>query len=162
MGAPRLARRPAADIDSPRLTYLIGRLHRAVRKRIGTAVKPFGLSVAQYTVLSVLHTRGRLSNAQLASRSFITPQAMNEVVQSLEAQKLLTRRPDPSHGRIVQLTLTAQGMQTLRSCDAAVGALERSMLAGLSDGARATFRESLALCAAALQREDSEPPRSTS
>jgi DNA-binding MarR family transcriptional regulator len=152
MGTARLAR--PSEAERPRLTYLIGRLERAVRKRIIEAVKPFQLSVAQYTVLSVLNTRGQLSNAQLASRAFITPQAMNEVVQLLEARKLVTRRPDPSHGRIVQLAVTPRGLQTLRECDAAVRALEKSMLADLSDEARESLRSSLALCVAALERQD--------
>jgi DNA-binding MarR family transcriptional regulator len=154
MGAPRLARRPAPDTERPRLTYLVGRLDRALRKRIAEAVRPFGLSVSQYTVLSVLRTRGQLSNAQLASRAFITPQAMNEVVQALETQKLVTRRPDPSHGRIVQLTPTARGTETLRGCDAAVRALEKSMLADFSEAAREALRSSLSLCVEALERRD--------
>jgi DNA-binding MarR family transcriptional regulator len=154
MGTPRPAREAASEAEPPKLTYLVGRLERVVRKRIADAVRPFELSVAQYTVLSVLRARSHLSNAQLANRAFITPQAMNEVVQALEAQKLVTRRPDPSHGRIVQLTLTARGIETLRKCDAAVRALEKSMLASFSDEARETLRSSLALCVTALERPD--------
>jgi DNA-binding MarR family transcriptional regulator len=142
------------EVESPRLTYLVGRLERIVRKRIAEAVRPFDLSVAQYTVLSVLRARSHLSNAQLANRAFITPQAMNEVVQALEAQKLVTRRPDPSHGRIVQLKLTARGTETLRKCDAAVRALEKVMLAGVSDEAREALRSSLVLCVKALEQRD--------
>ena len=142
------------EADSPRLTYLVGRLERVVRKRIAEAVRPFDLSVAQYTVLSVLRARSHLSNAQLANRAFITPQAMNEVVQSLEAQKLVTRRPDPSHGRIVQLKLTPRGMETLKKCDSAVRALEKKMLASFSEEAREALRSSLALCVKALEEQD--------
>ena len=107
--------------------------------------------MAQYTTLSVLQTRGELSNAQLASRAFISPQAMNEVVQVLEAQKLVTRRPDPSHGRIVQLTLTARGIDTLRECDAAVRALEQSMLGSLAERERETLQTALNSCIQALE-----------
>jgi DNA-binding MarR family transcriptional regulator len=82
---------------------------------------------------------------------------MNEVVQALETQKLVTRRPDPSHGRIVQLTLTARGTETLRKCDGAVRALERAMLADLSEEARETLRSSLALCVEVLERRDEGP-----
>jgi DNA-binding MarR family transcriptional regulator len=146
-------RRRAASVQPqrPKVSYLVGRLDRALRKRINEALAPSGLSVSQYTVLSVLQARGELSNAQLASRAFITPQAMNEVVQSLEAQKLVTRRQDPSHGRIVQLTLTARGMDTLRDCDAAVRALEQSMLARLSDAERDTLCTSLTACIQTLE-----------
>ncbi len=148
----RALKRPDASGSSrPQVTYLVGRLDRALRKRINEALAPAGLSVAQYTTLSVLKTRGELSNAQLASRAFISPQAMNEVVQVLEAQKLVTRRPDPSHGRIVQLTLTARGIDTLRECDAAVRALEQSMLGSLAERERETLQTALNSCIQALE-----------
>jgi DNA-binding MarR family transcriptional regulator len=152
----------AGEAERPRLTYLVGRLDRALRKRITEAVRPFGVSVSQYTVLSVLRTRNQWSNAQLANRAFITPQAMNEVVQALETQKLVTRRPDPSHGRIVQLTVTARGAETLRKCDAAVRALEKEMLVDFSEEARETLRSSLARCVEMLERwDESASPRRT-
>jgi DNA-binding MarR family transcriptional regulator len=153
MGRPRSTPRSAPGAERPRLTYLVGRLERALRKRMAEAVRPFGLSVAQYTVLSVLSTRGQLSNAQLASRSFITPQAMNEVVQSLEARQHVTRRPDPSHGRIVQLTVTPLGTETLAKCDAAVRELESSMLASFPEEAREALRSALVSCVESLERQ---------
>ena len=149
--APGNARRAAAGPARPRVSYLIGRLDRALRRRLGEALTPGGLSISQYTVLSVLQTRGELSNAQLASRAFITPQAMNEVVQSLEALKLVTRRQDPSHGRIVQLTLTSRGLATLRECDTAVRTLEQSMLARLSEPERETLSTALNACIQTLE-----------
>jgi DNA-binding MarR family transcriptional regulator len=152
MATRRLSKRAEpAEAPRPKVTYLVGRLDRAVRKRIADAIGPSGLSVAQYTTLSVLQTRGELSNAQLASRAFISPQAMNEVVQVLEAQKLVTRRPDPSHGRIVQLTLTAHGVETLRECDAAVRNVEQSMLAGFTEAEREALRTALNACVQTLE-----------
>jgi DNA-binding MarR family transcriptional regulator len=145
------AARSVAARPRPRVSYLIGRLDRALRRRLGEALAPGGLSISQYTVLSVLQARGELSNAQLASRAFITPQAMNEVVQGLEALKLVTRRQDPSHGRIVQLTLTARGLGTLRECDTAVRSLEQSMLASLSEPERQTLSTALNACIQTLE-----------
>jgi len=148
----RAARRGGgAEPQRPRVSYLVGRLDRALRRRMNDALAPSGLSLAQYTVLSVLQARGGLSNAQLANRAFISPQAMNEVVQTLEAQKLVTRRQDPSHGRIVQLTLTARGLEVLRGCDAAVRTLEQSMLAPLSEAAREALRTALNNCIQTLE-----------
>jgi len=150
--ATRVSRaRAPAPTGRPKVTYLIGRLHRALRKRIGDALSPLKLSVAQYTTLSVMQSRERLSNAQLASRAFITPQAMNEVIQGLEARKLVTRRPDPTHGRIVQLTLTDEGVAALRRSDAAVRNLELSMLTGLTAAERAALRKALTSCTQTLE-----------
>jgi len=152
MAGNRTAKRvPPEAADRPRVTYLIGRLDRALRRRMGEALAPFGISITQYTTLSVLHLRGQLSNAQLASRAFISPQAMNEVVQSLQALKLITRQADPSHARIVQLGLTPQGLELLRQCDAAIKQLETSMLSRLSPEAREMLRDSLAECVAVLE-----------
>ena len=69
----------------------------------------------------------------------------------LEALKLVTRRQDPSHGRIVQLTLTSRGLGTLRECDAAVRTLEQSMLARLSEPERKTLGTALNACIQTLE-----------
>jgi DNA-binding MarR family transcriptional regulator len=152
--APQTAAPPVpgeAPGDAPRVAYLVGRLERALRKRISETLLPFKLSVAQYTTLSVIRTHSEASNADLATRAFISPQAMNEVVQTLERRKLVTRRPDPSHGRIVRLLLTMRGRDTLHECDAAVRRLEQLMLAGLGVAEREALRTTLLGCAQALE-----------
>ena len=50
----------------PTLLYLVGRIDRVVRRSIDEVVRAHGLSVNQYTTLSVLDHRSGLSNAQLA------------------------------------------------------------------------------------------------
>ena len=86
-----------------RVSYVIARLDRAIRRGIEERLAPHGLSVSQYTALSVLRNRPGLSNAQLARRTFVTPQAMNEVVASLEDAKLIKREVDPNHRRSCEL-----------------------------------------------------------
>ncbi len=147
--------RPPADAR-PRVTYLVGRLNRILRRRLGEVLAPFRLSVPQYTTLSVLHARGNLSNAELAKRAFISPQAMNEVIQGLEARKLVTRRASASHGRIVQLLLTQRGLDLMHECDVEVYRLEQSMLAELAAAARKMLGTALATCAHSLEH----PPES--
>jgi len=147
--APR--RLESAQGPGPRISYLVGRLSRALRKRLAATLQPFGLSVPQYTTLSVLQIRGHLSNAQLAKRAFISPQAMNEVIQGLEARALVSRRPSASHGRIVQLLLTRQGIDVMRRCDDAVGQLEHSMLAGLTHTELRSLTHALVTCTASLE-----------
>jgi len=142
---------PRLRTPRPRVTYLVGRLNRILRRRLGEALVPFKLSVPQYTTLSVLHGRGNLSNAQLAKRAFISPQAMNEVIQGLEARRLVTRRPSSDHGRIVELLLTQRGLEVMHDCDAAVQRLEESMLEELTAPERKMLGNALATCAHALE-----------
>lgn len=134
----------AAPAPSARLPYLIGRTDRIVKRRLGEALAPHGLTVPQFTALSVLHARGSLSNAQLAERSFMSPQSANEVVKTMEARGWVTRTPDPTHGRIVMLGLTDDALALLKLCDEAVSKLETEMLQGI-DAAHAELLHDLLL-----------------
>ena len=85
---------------------MVGRLDRAIRREIGALVAPFGLTVPKYTALSILRDRPGLSNAQLARRTYVTPQSMNEVLIALEADGLIVRSPAANHGRVVEVALS--------------------------------------------------------
>lgn len=132
----------------PRVSYLVGRLDRVVRRRLADALGRYGLSLQEYTTLSVLRARSGLSNAQLARRSLISPQAMYEVLARLERRGLVLRRPDPAHGRIRPAELTAPGKRLLSKADSGVDAIERELFDGVDQD---RFRE---LLVAALQGDD--------
>jgi DNA-binding MarR family transcriptional regulator len=110
------------------VSYVVARLDRALRREIDEVVRPHGLTLARYTALSVIARRDGLSNAQLARRSYITPQSMSQVIAALETDGLIERQPDRAHRRILRATLTGKGRRVLASCDRAVDALEREML----------------------------------
>jgi DNA-binding MarR family transcriptional regulator len=134
------------DEASPTILYLVGRVDRVVRRAIQEALQARGLSVNQYTTLSVLEHLSGLSNAQLARRALVSPQSMNEVLLGLEERGLVRRRAHPDHGRILQTQLTAKGRRVLAACDEQVHAVEAAMLDGMDDGAQQAFREALLRC----------------
>ena len=131
-------------MSGARISYAVGRLDRVLRRRLGAALEPHGLSLPEYTALSVLSARSGLSNAQLARRSLITPQAMHEVLGRLEERRLVRRRADRAHGRVRPAELTAAGGRKLAAADAAVDAVERKMLAGIPAAERRRFAQLLA------------------
>lgn len=122
----------SASGDQPRFSYAVATLERSIRRHLGAVLRPYGLTVAEYTVLSLIRRRDGYSNAQLARRSFVSPQAMNEVIKSLEDRTLLHRELSTSHKAIRHTHLTPEGSALLSSCDAAVDGMEAVMLAGLS------------------------------
>jgi len=140
----------AGEAGVPTLLYLVGRLDRVVRRGIQEAVKEFGLSVNEYSTLSVLAHRHGLSNAQLARRSLVSPQSANEVLLALERKGLVARSAHPAHGRILQTRLTAKGRRVLASCDERVACVEVRMVAGLSVSEQKALRRSLLDCVHAL------------
>src|SRR5579884_698603 len=88
------------------LIYVIGRVNQGIRRRMRTSLAQWNLSVQEFTALSVLSSRPKLSNAQLARRALVTPQAMIEILSKLESRGLVRREVDPAHGRILRAELT--------------------------------------------------------
>ena len=137
---------------SPRIGYVIGRLDRALRREIGALVAPHGLTVPKYTALSILRDRPGLSNAQLARRTYVAPQSMNEVLMALEADGLIVRSRSPEHGRVVESVLSERGQEVLAACDRAVNHMENAMLADLDPGERELLLKALMGCVLRLAR----------
>jgi DNA-binding MarR family transcriptional regulator len=128
--------------STPRLAYLIKRIEMVQRARMEEVLRPLNVTLSQYTALSLLEWR-ELSSAQMARRHYVTPQAMNQLVASLERDRLIKRRPDPLNGRILRARLTSRGARVLASCHAAVEDIETRMLAGLTPGEAEQFRHFL-------------------
>jgi DNA-binding MarR family transcriptional regulator len=126
----------AATTRPSGLAYLVGRLDHVLNQRLRERLAPAGLSVPQYTALSVFRAHGALSNAQLATRTMISPQSANEMVKQMEAKGWIARTPDPAHGRIIQISLTPAGEAVLGECDAQVAEVERMMFSELDEAGR--------------------------
>ena len=142
---------PVTAPAEPRISYVVARLERAVRAAINERVRPHGLTTLQYTTLSVLERRGEpLSNAQLARRAYMTPQAMSEVIAALEEKGLIKRTAHPNHRRLFPAKLTAKGRRVLAACDAAIEEMEQEMVSELTPAELDCLRESLKSCVRAL------------
>ena len=75
-----------------RLSYLVRQAQLATYQRLDRALRGFGLTPAQYTVLAILSRRGEsLSSAALSRRLGVSPQSANEIVASLNALGLVRR-----------------------------------------------------------------------
>lgn len=125
------------QVEGPRFSYAVGALDRSLRRNLVSILRPFELTVAEYTALSLIRRRGGYSNAQLARRSFVSPQAMHEMISSLEKRGLLERAPSESHRSMRHTHLTTEGRDLLERCNVAVDEMEQAMLEGISPERRA-------------------------
>ena len=91
-----------------------------------------------------------LSNAQLARRAYVTPQAMGEVIEKLEKMHFLKRVSHPNHRRVYPAVLLPAGIQVLKECDARVAELEAAMLHDLDDAQRLEMARALTSAVQAL------------
>ncbi|OZC52708.1 hypothetical protein CH286_02615 [Rhodococcus sp. WWJCD1] len=136
--------------EPPTMLYVVKQLELAVRVRLDELLKPMGITVLQYTALTVLARRDGASSAELARNSFVTAQTMGEMVTNLESKGFVARRADTSNRRRILIDLSDAGRLLLERCDVDVRALEERMLAGLSDDQRIGLREVLVECRRAL------------
>jgi DNA-binding MarR family transcriptional regulator len=135
---------PVEEVAAPRLLYLIGRFHTVLRAELGRRLAPTGLTIAEYTALSVLGAGSGLSGAQLARRSLVTPQAMNQVLASLEEKGLVSRPPDPGlrprgHHRARAATLTPAGRRSVGRAQRLIDELEDTAFSTLDRSERAAL-----------------------
>jgi DNA-binding MarR family transcriptional regulator len=141
----------ASPSTGSRVGYLVYRVERRLRARLDEAVRAHGVTTTEYVTLSVLRQHDGMSCAQLARWAFVTPQAMNVVIAKLEARRLVRRRPDPSHGRVLRATVTAKGLTALEGCDRSMDAIEADMLRAVAPEVVEVLRDTLATCAHALE-----------
>lgn len=118
------------------LIYAVGRVNQGIRKQMRTCLAQWGLSVQEYTALSVLSARPGLSNAQLARRALVTPQAMIEILAKLESRGLVRREVDPSHGRILRAELTPAAHELLGQADGPIHAIQDALLESVPEAQR--------------------------
>jgi DNA-binding MarR family transcriptional regulator len=147
---------PAEAHTAPRVGYLVYRVERRLRARLDEEVRHHGVSTPEYVTLSVLRERDGLSCAQLARWAFVTPQAMNLVIGRLERRKLVRRRPDPTHRRVLRTSVTPKGLALLARCEASMDRIEADMLRDLPAETVEVVRDALGSFAHSL--EATKPP----
>ena len=125
-------------------------LAHELRETIGRVVRRLraepGPSVGRMAVLGRLDRDGPSSISDLAAHERMRPQSMAQTVQDLEADGLISRRPDPTDRRRVFIELTTAGRDLLQRTRAGretwlTEALERE----LDPGERTLLHEALAL-----------------
>jgi DNA-binding MarR family transcriptional regulator len=131
--------------------YLLRQAWHAFRGAMEAALRAHGLTGAQYAVVSVLARDPGMSGADLARVCNTTPQAMNGVLATLERDGLVERRPHPTHGRILQVSLTREGQRRLEAATPAVRALEAAIEADLAPDQLAVVKAWLVTSAQRLE-----------
>jgi DNA-binding MarR family transcriptional regulator len=138
---------------APRISYLVKWIERGLRVRLDAALAPLEISTQEYTALSVLSRRDGLSSAQLARRTLVSAQAMNQIVIGLEQRGLIVRRADTEHNKIQRASLSSAGRKVLAACDRATASIEDQLLSGLSPAQVPQLRRALSRCVEAMQPE---------
>jgi len=136
-----------------RVGYLLRQANQAFRAAAQSGLGPLGLTLPQYSVLSVADAEPGLSGAELARDSMLTPQTTNEIISLLVPAGLLERRPDGDDRRLRRMFVTEAGRDLLSRARPAVHAVERRMTTSLGERDLAVLRGWLTDCARNLTTE---------
>jgi DNA-binding MarR family transcriptional regulator len=140
------------DVDVEQLASVlhvsIGLLVRQLRQQSKLDAEG-GLTLPQTSALARLDRLGPMTAAQLARHEQISPQSMGATLASLELRGLVDRIADARDGRRMILSLTASGVEVLRSRRTARAQL---LAHALEDQFTATELRQLAAAAPLLER----------
>jgi DNA-binding MarR family transcriptional regulator len=114
------AERPELDPASLGVVIRVMSLYRAFHRQATAALKPLGLELFEYDVLSALRRQGKpfqLSATALARQTGMSTGAMTNRIDKLEDRGLVVRRTGETDRRSVVVSLSREGRRLI---DAAI------------------------------------------
>jgi DNA-binding MarR family transcriptional regulator len=118
------------------------RVQQLVLGRLDGILKEHGLTFARYEALVLLcfSSHGALPLGKMGERLQVHPTSITSIVQRLEADGLITRRPHPEDGRAILAEVTDAGRRLVElatndlvAADFALGSLSAEQLVELSE-----------------------------
>ena len=151
-GAARPSPRPGRPGSAaPSIGVVLKRAEQAMVRSKAAALKPVGLTLAQYVALAELDRQPGITGAALARASLVSPQAMMVVLKSLEDQGLIARVPHARHPSVLELHLSEAGREALTAARGPIAAIERRVLGAFSPAELDTLAALLARWTAAFE-----------
>lgn len=147
--------------DDKGLGFLLGDAARLLRKVIDRRLQPFGLTRAQWAVLAMLASRDGLSQSELADELEIEKSTVGRLIDHVEANGLIERRPMANDRRFWRVHLTEQARPLIARVTEVILATRTEMLRGLTDEQQRWLGDGLAVVksnlSAVLESESSKP-----
>jgi DNA-binding MarR family transcriptional regulator len=113
----------------------------AVEARLEAAVAPMGLSLAKLGLLHHLaEAKEPVALSELAQHQNCVRSNITQLVDRLEKEGLVRRRPDPQDRRSVRAALTPAGEQAYQKAKRALAEEQRAIVDSLSSGDAASLR----------------------
>lgn len=115
-----------------RTIYLFWQMNVRLQRDMENCLSSFDMTPGQYIALSHLRSKHRYSAAELARRTGVSPQSMNELVLAIENKGMIVREADEKNLRVRRISLTTRGIETLAKIDVKIDHLENSLLSAIT------------------------------
>ena len=118
---------------------VLKRAEQSMLRAKAVALKPAGLTLAQYVALDALDAEPGITAASLARACLVTPQAMMVVLKAMDEQGLIARAAHPRHASVLELRLTDVGLEALHNGRECLVPVERRLDDALNSEAARTL-----------------------
>jgi MarR family transcriptional regulator for hemolysin len=120
--------------SSRQIAFLISDLARLLKTYVDQKARSYGMTRAQWQVLSRLERSEGLKQAELAEELDLQPITLTRLVDRLAENGLIERRPDPEDRRAKRLFLTSQARPLMDRLAVLGEEVMGEVLAGLDEG----------------------------
>jgi DNA-binding MarR family transcriptional regulator len=124
-----------SEHDQP-LGFLMYQLMAALRPHVNAELRPLGIGLAEFVCMRNISMWPDQSNAELARRANVTPQAMSLVLRALEDRALIARPEAVPSGRSLPARLTRKGAALLKRAEKSVQVADARLLDALTPAER--------------------------
>jgi DNA-binding MarR family transcriptional regulator len=111
--------------------YLLRQAQVAHANAMEKSLAECGVTLPQFTVMTMLAAYPGASGAELAQLSLLTPPTISLILGNLQRLGWISRQRHAYHRRIMHISLTAEGRRALAQSKAAVASWESLLLEGV-------------------------------
>ncbi|MFN7175548.1 MAG: MarR family winged helix-turn-helix transcriptional regulator [Thermaurantiacus sp.] len=126
------------------LCLAVQRAARRLARRFDAALRPFGLTNGQFSLMVALNQPEPPPIGQLAPFLGMDPSTLTAAVKPLARRGLLLVEPDPEDGRLRRLRITSEGATLARQAVDVWRDTHQQVEVGLTAGVPETIRRGLA------------------
>ena len=97
--------------------YTLEKAIKAYRHYFQTQLKNagYGITVDQWLVLNMILDFKGITQTEIAERIFKDKASITRIIDLLETNDYVTRKPHPTHGKMIQIDLTTKGHDTINA-----------------------------------------------
>lgn len=125
------------------VSALLGKVEHLLVQKIEQSLRPLGLTVPQYSALSIIELKGSMTNADLSRECFVSPQTMNRIIINLSKLKMIKKAAPRKNGLKIFFELTPKATELICKAHVIVNHIEVQLIKNISKKDFSQFEKTL-------------------